>query len=103
MLDKRISFSGFELEPIEQENVNGIIEKYFQKIDNKVKDFQEIKIRLKKSLHGKVFLHEVEGDMILSGKKITSKCTDYNLYKALAEVFEKMLVEIEHIKRKLNP
>jgi ribosome-associated translation inhibitor RaiA len=103
MLDKRISFSGFDLEESEQSKVNEIIEKYFNKIEEKISDFQEIKLRLKKSLHGKAFLHEVQGDIIINSKRFTSKYADYNLYTALAEVFEKLLIELEHIKRKLNP
>jgi len=103
MLDKRISFSGFDLEESEQGRVNEIIEKYFKKIDEKLKDFQQIKLRLKKSPHGKAFLHEVQGDIIINNKIFTSKYADYNLYNALSEVFEKLLMELEHIKRKLNP
>lgn len=102
MLDKKISFSGFELDASEQLKVNEIMEKYFQKIEEKVSDFQEIKLRMKKSAHGKAFLHEVEGDIIINGKILTSKGTDYNLYTALSDVFEKLLVELEHIKRKNN-
>ncbi|MEM4230863.1 MAG: HPF/RaiA family ribosome-associated protein [Candidatus Pacearchaeota archaeon] len=103
MLDKRVSFSGFELEASEQERVNQIIEKYFRKLEEKLKDFQEIKLKLKKSQKGKAFLHEIEGDIIINNKRISSKYEDFNLYKALSNVFEKMLVEIEHIKKKLNP
>jgi len=100
MLDKRLILSGFELEKIEQERVNEILEKYLRKIEERISDYQEIKIRMKKSLHGKAFLHEVEGDFIVKGKIISSKSTGYNLYEALAEVFEKMLFEIERIKGK---
>lgn len=103
MLNKRISFSGFDLEESEQIKVNEIIERYFKKIDEKLKDFEEIKLRLKKSPHGKGFLHEVQGDIIINKKIFTSKYADYNLYNALSEVFEKLLIELEHIKRKLNP
>jgi ribosome-associated translation inhibitor RaiA len=102
MLDKRLSLSGFELEPIEKEKVNEVLEKYLVKIEERIKDYQEIKIRMRKSMHGKAFLHEVEGDFIITGKRISSKCTDYNLYKALAEVLEKMLVEIEKLKERTD-
>lgn len=100
MLDKKISISGFELDMSEQQKVNEVIEKYLEKINDKLGDFQEIKIRMKKSQHGKAFLHEIEGDIITKEKIITSKYTDYNLLKALAEVFEKMLVDIDRIKEK---
>jgi len=100
MLDKKISISGFELDTSEKEKVNEVLESYIKKIESKAKDYQEIKIRLKKSAHGKAFLHEVEGEFITKDKIITSKYTDYNLLKALAEVFEKMLVDIDRIKEK---
>jgi len=99
MLDKKISFSGFKLEFSEREKVNELIERYLRKIEDRLSDYEDIKLRLKKSKHGKAFLHEVEGDIIIKGKILTSKCTDYNLYTALSKVFEKMIREIEHMRR----
>ena len=72
MLDKKISLSGFELEHSEQVRANELIERYLNKINDRLQDYQEIKLRLRKSQHGKAFLHEVEGDIILKGKIITS-------------------------------
>ena len=99
MLDKKISFSGFNLESSERQKVDELIERYMQKIEARLDDYEDIKLRLRKSKHGKAFLHEVEGDIVVKGKILSSKCTDYNLYKALGKVFEKMLREIEHIRR----
>lgn len=99
MLDKKISFSGFDLESSEQQKVNELIERYLRKIEDRLSDYEDIKLRLRKSKHGKAFLHEVEGDIVVKGKILTSRCTDYNLYTAISKVFEKMLREIEHIRR----
>ena len=99
MLDKKLSLSGFNLESSELQKVNELVERYIRKIEDRLSDYQEIKLRLRKSAHGKAFLHEVEGDIIVKGKVLTSQCVDYNLYTAISEVFEKMLREIEHIRR----
>ncbi len=40
MLDKKISISGFELDPTEKEKVNEVIESYLKKIESKIGDYQ---------------------------------------------------------------
>jgi ribosome-associated translation inhibitor RaiA len=100
MQDKKLSLSGFNLDASEKEKVNEVLQKYLGKIEDRVKTYDELKLRLKKSMHGKSFLHEIEGDLIMKGNIISSKETDYNLYVALAGVFEKILAEIEHMFRK---
>ncbi len=96
MDNKKITLSGFELEPAEKAVVERIIEKYKRKIQEKF-GFKEIRLRLKKSKHGKTFLHEVKGTLIKE-KKYHAEVSDYNLFFAISEVFEKLISEMEHTK-----
>ena len=101
MQEKRLSLSGFNLDSSEKERVNVLLNKYINKIEERIHHtYDELKLRLKKSLHGKSFLHEIEVDVIMKGTIISSKMTDYNLYTALSGVFDKILVEIDHKFRK---
>ena len=100
MQAKKLSLSGFNLDDSEKARVNDVLEKYLRRIEERVKSYDELKLRLKKSLHGKSFLHEVEGDLVMGSRIISAKETDYNMYAALTGVFEKILVEIEHTLRK---
>lgn len=105
MDENKISVSGFELEPAEKAIVNNIIKNYSNKIRRKI-EYREIKLDMKKSERGKAFLHEVHGllrvsdDSDVEGKKLfTATVTDYNLFSALAETFEKLIKEAEHKSR----
>jgi len=90
----KIVLSGFSLEPAEKAIVDNLIKSYKDKINERI-GFQEIRLRLKKSKHGKTFLHEVEGRLI-KGKQYTAKVIDYNLFAAIAETLEKLMHEAEH-------
>jgi|SRR3989344_2569884 len=96
----KILLAGFDLEQEEKNLVNSIIKNYLNKIEQKIK-FEEIKLRMKKSQHGKTFLHEIKGNLRIVGtkKEFASEVTDYNLYSAIAETFEKLIKEVEHYKR----
>lgn len=90
----KIVLSGFSLEPAEKAIVDNLIKSYKDKINERI-GFQEIRLRLKKSKHGKTFLHEVEGRLI-KGRQYNAKVTDYNLFAAIAETLEKLMHEAEH-------
>ena len=90
----RIVLSGFSLEPAEKAILDNLIKNYKNKIAEKI-GFKEISLRLRKSQHGKAFLHEVQGRM-LAGKSFNAKVTDYNLFAAVSEVLEKLMHEAEH-------
>ena len=94
----KIILSGFDLDSKEKEIVNNLIQSYADKIKERI-GYGDIKLRLKKARHGKEFLHEVQGILIANNKKFNALVTDYNLFAALAEVFEKLMHEAEHEKR----
>jgi len=93
----KIILAGFDLEPAEKAIVNNLIANYQQKIAEKF-DYKEIRLRMKKSVRGKTFLHEVQG-LLIGEKKFNAKVTDYNLFSALSETLEKLMNEAEHYKR----
>lgn len=97
MAGGKIILAGFELEPAEKAIIDNLIKNYQHKIEEKIQ-FEEIRLRLKKAQHGKVFLHEVQGFMT-AGKRYNAEASDYNLFAATAEVLEKLMHEAEHNKR----
>ncbi|MCX6748120.1 MAG: hypothetical protein NT076_00800 [Candidatus Pacearchaeota archaeon] len=97
MAEGKIILSDFELEIAEEAIVDNLIKNYQHKIQEKIQ-FEEIRLRLKKSEHGKVFLHEVQG-LMTAGKRYNAEASDYNLFAATAEVLEKLLHEAEHDRR----
>lgn len=94
----KVLLVGFELESEEKSLVNRTLERYLRKIEEKT-SYQELRLNLKKSAHGKTFMHEIQGSMITGKRRTTSNATGYNLYKVLSEVLEKILNEIEHKER----
>ena len=96
----KILISGFKLEEEEKAIVNEVLESYVRKIEERF-GFEEIMLRLKKSRRGKAFLHEVQGTLVSTntGKQFKARVTDYNLFSALSEVFEKLMREAEHAQR----
>ena len=90
----KVLLSGFNLDPSEMASVTSIINNYKAKIEHKL-GFKELKFRLRKSMHGKAFLHEIQGTLIRDNQ-YTSKATGYNLYSTITEVLEKLIKEAEH-------
>ncbi len=97
MAGGKIILSDFKLEAAEKAILDNLIKNYKHKIQERLQ-FEEIRLRLKKSIHGKNFLNEVQGLMI-SGKRYSAESSDFNLFAATAEVFEKLMHEAEHDKR----
>ena len=93
----KVLLSGFSLDPAEKAIVDNLIRNYQNKIAERM-EFEEIKLRLRKSKHGKTFLHEIQGTLI-AGKQFNAKVIDYNLFSAIAEAFEKLMNEAEHKER----
>jgi|SRR3989344_6459592 len=100
MAEGRISLIGFSLEPAEKAIVDNLVRNYKHKIQEKV-GYNEIKLHMKKSIHGKVYLHEVQGTLI-SDRIFSAKAEDYNLFAAIAEVMEKLMHEAQHNQRKFT-
>jgi len=94
----KILLAGFDLEPAERNIVSEIIESYDRKIKERA-EYDEIKLTLKKSQHGKSFIHEIKGNLISGNRMFSTKVIDRKLFTALAEVFEKLLSELVHDSR----
>lgn len=94
MSEGSVVLSGFKLDEAEKAIVDNLIKNYKHKINQKVK-FNEIRLRMKKSQHGKAFLHEVQG-LMQARKNFSAKAEDYNLFAAISEVLEKLMHEAMH-------
>ena len=93
----KVILSSFKLDPAEKAIVDNLIANYKDKISEKI-SFQEIRLLLKKKLHGKAFFHEVRGNLI-AGKIYSAKSEGFNLLAAIGECMEKLMHEAEHNKR----
>ncbi|MEM3405602.1 MAG: hypothetical protein QW117_01350 [Candidatus Pacearchaeota archaeon] len=96
---EKLKLIGFDLEEIEKEKINNILNNYLKKIENIV-DYKQLSIRLKKSKHGKIFLHEIETKLETKEKIFNSKITDYNIFNALKETLKKIINELKHYYKK---
>lgn len=93
----RIVVSGSNFEEAEKAILDNLIKSYKHKISEKIQ-FKEISLRIKKSEHGKTFLHEVQGKMI-ADKVYSAEVTEYNLFSAVDSVLDKLLNEAIHHQR----
>lgn len=91
----KVKLSGFNLDEIEMSIVNKVINKYAERIAERMR-FDELKLDLKKERHGKAFLHEIKGSLKVGKNLFNSQIADYNLLKAIAEVMNKLIREAEH-------
>ena len=92
----KIVLSGFDVDEAEKSILNNLIQNYEKKAERL--NYSEIRLRLKKTIKGKAFLHEVHGTM-MTDKMLNAKVYDYNLFAAVSEVLEKLMHEAEHNKR----
>ncbi len=97
----KITLIGFDLENIENLKINKIIQKYEKKLLY-ITDYQEISLRLRKSLREKTFFHEVECKIITDSGVFNSKEEGYNLFAIIADVLEKTVKEISHKNKKIQ-
>jgi len=91
----RVLLAGFELEEAERAICDNIIKNYSHKINERA-EFENIKIRLRKSSKGKKVLNEIEASLKAQGQIFTARMTDFNLFSALADAMEKLLNELTH-------
>ncbi|MBI2047067.1 hypothetical protein HYT26_02810 [Candidatus Pacearchaeota archaeon] len=90
--------NGFDLDKSELGRAYYIIGHYIGKIERNC-EIEQIKISLKKSVHGKAFLHEIKCIAETKQGILNAIETDYNLFKALARCLEKIWHESEHKSR----
>ncbi len=99
-LKGNIALVGFDsLEPSEMIIVKKIVGNYVKRMGN-VANYEEMKLVLQQHKHGKGFKHEINALAFFDEGRFNAHVTEWNLYKALSEVCEKILNEIEHMKYK---
>jgi ribosome-associated translation inhibitor RaiA len=96
---EKLQLSGFDISEAEKSVINNIIQNYEAKIAREL-DYNQLSLRLKKSQHGKTFLHEIETKLETDGKRFNAKVIDYNLFYAVSEALEKIINEIKHYNKK---
>ena len=95
-----LALVGFEiLEPTELDSINKIVSTYVKKLSESGY-FNELRLKLRQHPHGKSFKHEIEGFAIMGKNRLTAEVTEWNLYKAVSEVCEKICSEAAHIAKK---
>ena len=87
--------NGFDLDKSELGRIYYIISHYTGKIERNC-EIAQIKIRLKKSVHGKAFLHEIRRTAETNQGILNATETDYNIFKAVSKCLERIWHESEH-------
>jgi ribosome-associated translation inhibitor RaiA len=101
-MDNTLTLQGFtNLDPSEIERLEELVEKNLKKIKFK-SDYTNLRIELKQHKHSKEINHEINAVLFLKQSRINAEANDKNIYKALQNVFDKLLAEIEHKSRKLD-
>ena len=91
-----LTLQGFNiLDPSEIERLEEVIAKNLKKIKFR-SDYINLRIELKIHEHAKEFVHEIKAVLFLKKNRIRAETSDKNIYKALQNVFDKLLSEIEH-------
>jgi len=96
---KKLQLSGFKISDEEKSIINNIIQSYDIKLSRE-SDYEKLSLRLKKSKHGKTYLHEIEAKLKIKNKIFNTKVTDYNLFYAVSEALNKILNELKHYNKK---
>lgn len=99
-----ISLVGFgKLEPAEIIVVKKLVGTYVRKL-SEIANYKELKIRLKQTKHAKSFIHEIDGEAIITESKaeeegknlrLNSNISDRNLYSALTKVLDNLIKQAE--------
>jgi ribosome-associated translation inhibitor RaiA len=97
--DTKIVLEKFQLDDEEMIAARKLVDKHAEKIA-RIVNYQEIKLEMR--IHKKVKNNhfEIRGQVIYSGGKVESERQNVNPFIAIAEVLEKMQVELEHKIRK---
>ena len=93
-----VYLNGFDIDKSELGRIYNIISRYTGKIERNC-GMAKIKIGLKKSVHGKAFLHEVKCIAETDAGMLTAIETDYNIFKAVSKCLERIWHESEHKSR----
>ena len=90
-----ISLHGFQnLDASELDLVNKLVLTNLKKLKT---DYELLSLKLKQHKHTTRIIHELYADLFFSkGKSIAAESNDANLYKALDQVFLKLISEIKH-------
>ena len=101
MEGKNVSLIGFNrLDKSEEEAVRRVMATYIKKIEGRT-DYDELRIRLKTHRKSKSFIHEIHSQLLITpGKSLSSKITNKNPYKALAQTMIKLINELIHQEKK---
>ncbi len=94
----KVHLAGFDLPLEERGRLQVNIEHYLKKIQEHV-DFDVLELTLKKSTKGKAFNHEIHGRLNAQGKVLSAEVSDFNVFKAVSSVLDKILHEAEHLRR----
>ncbi len=97
MESDNVRLAGFDLPEEEISQIKSILEHHLKKIRGI--DFELLELTLKKNLKGKVFNHEIRGRLKAKGKILSAEFSDYNVFKAVSSVLEKIIHETEHLRR----
>ena len=85
-----VALVGFEiLEPTEIESVQKVVLTYIKKLSESGQ-FNELRLSLQQHAHGKSFKHEISGTALIGKDRFSANITEWNLYKAVSEVCEKL-------------
>jgi len=94
--NENINLAGFEiLEQTELDKTREIIDSYVKKLQEHG-CLDELKLTLRQHPHGKSFKHKIKGIILIGKKRFSAEITEWNLYKAISEVCEKLLAEVIH-------
>ncbi len=98
---ENVILSGFNLEPVEMASVRKVIEIGFRKIQELAGKVR-LRITLETTKHEKTFLHELYGHAETNLGIFTAEKKDYNIYKALDIVMDKIVQEVRHSRKKFE-
>ena len=91
-----ISLIGFGvLEPSELAVVNKIITTHYKQLNEKT-GCNLLKIKLIQHQKGKSFLHEITAHAWIGKERVRSEVTEWNLYRGLGKIMEKIITESVH-------
>ena len=95
-----LTLQGFSnLDPSEIKSLEEVIAKKLSKIKFKT-NYEGLRVELKQHKHSKEFIHEIKAVMFLKSKRMMAQDSDKNIYKALNNVFDKLITELGHLDRK---
>ncbi len=95
---EKVRLAGFDLPQEERGSLDKVLAHHLRRIEEQI-SFDLLELTLKKSLKGKAFIHEVSGRLKAKGKLLGAQVADFNLFKAVSLVLDKILHEAQHLRR----